>query len=145
MNAAIFLFIPVSLLFFTKLPLNPFRVRGIVISTRGGFLTWNYTVHIQVSSLLATSETPSFSALTHRTKNLYNAVSFCIRNTYSASIKSSEDRFLHEIQALEELNGIVGELNAIRQKYHSTPFHIIDHEHRFISMQHLSGSFKLRD
>ena len=37
------------------------------------------------------------------------------------------------------------ELNVIRQKHHSTPFHIIDHDHRFVSMQHLDGFFKLRD
>jgi len=36
-------------------------------------------------------------------------------------------------------------LNVIRQKHHSTPIHIIDHEHRFVSMQHLDGFFKLRD
>ncbi len=42
-------------------------------------------------------------------------------------------------------NGVVDELNVIRQKHHSTPIHIIDHEHRFVSMQHLDGFFKLRD
>ena len=99
------------------------------------------------SSILSANhrKTPAFSALTHRAKNLYNVASFYIRNAYSASIKSNEDRFPHEIQVLEELNGVVDELNVIRQKHHSTPFHIIDHDHRFVSMQRSGWFFKLRD
>lgn len=139
MNAAIFLFILVFFLLFTKLSLNFSHIRGIIMSTKGGFPSWNHIAHILVSYLLITRKTPGFSALTHRAKNLYNVASFYIRNAYSASIKSNEDRFPHEIQVLEELNGVVDELNVIRQKHHSTPFHIIDHDHRFVSMQHLDG------
>lgn len=98
-----------------------------------------------MSYLLITRKTPGFSAPTHRAKNLYNIASFYIRNAYSASIKSNADHFPHEKQVLEELNGVVDELNVIRQKHHSTPIHIIDHEHRFVSMQHLDGFFKVRD
>ena len=145
MNATILLFILVFFLFFTKFSLSFSHVRGIMMSTKGGFPIWNHIVHILVSYLLITRKTPGFSALTHRAKNLYNVASFYIRNAYSASIKSNEDRFPHEIQVLEELNGVVDELNVIRQKHHSTPFHIIDHEHRLVSMQHLDGFFKLRD
>ena len=39
MNAAIFLFILVFFLFFTNLSLNFSRVRGIMMSTKGGFPT----------------------------------------------------------------------------------------------------------
>ena len=138
-------FHPCFLSIFTNLSLSFSYVRGIMMSTKGGFPTWNHIVHILVSYLLITRKTPGFSALTHRAKNLYNIASFYIRNAYSASIKSNEDRFPHEIQVLEELNGVVDELNVIRQKHHSTPFHIIDHEHRLVSMQHLDGFFKLRD
>ena len=126
---------------FSYLSLSFSYVRGIMMSTKGGFPIWNHIVHILVSYLLITRKTPGFSALTHRAKNLYNVASFYIRNAYSASIKSNEDRFPHEIQVLEELNGVVDELNVIRQKHHSTPIHIIDHEHRFVSMQHLDGFF----
>ena len=80
---------------FSYLSLSFSYVRGIMMSTKGGFPTWNHIVHILVSYLLITRKTPGFSALTHRAKNLYNVASFYIRNAYSASIKSNEDRFPH--------------------------------------------------
>ena len=67
---------------------------------------------------------------------------FYIRNAYSASIKSNADRFRMKYRSWKNsMVSLMIECHA--SKHHSIPIHIIDHEHRFVSMQHLDGFFQI--
>ena len=139
MNAAIFLFILVFFLFFTKFSLSFSHVRGIMMSTKEGSNMKSYRTYSSILSANHPQNPRLFCSYTYVLKSVQHCFVLYKEMAYSASIKSNEDRFHMMIQVLEELNGVVDELNVIRQKHHSAPFHIIDHEHRFVSMQHLDG------
>lgn len=86
-----------------------------------------------------------FANAVHLSKNLYNIAMFYVRNAYTGSSKPVEERFFHETEVIQNLNAVVDQLNIIRNKHHSTLFTELDDQHRFVSLYHLEGYFKLSD
>ncbi|WP_233513018.1 RNA-guided endonuclease InsQ/TnpB family protein [Absiella sp. AM29-15] len=93
-----------------------------------------------------------FLLVTHLAKNLYNIGMFYIRNAYSGAIKSPQDRFLNEANVINDLNGVIDQLNEIRlydkktkqkKKKPGKMFSKINEENRFVSYELLDGLFKV--
>ena len=93
-----------------------------------------------------------FLYVTHLAKNLYIIGMFYIRNAYSGAIKFPQDRFPNEVEVINDLNGVIDQLNEIqlydkktkkKKKKPEKTFSKINEENDFVSYELLDGLFKV--